>query len=395
MAANNKSQVADEDVQAKVKELFKGGAKPFGLEYPEDAHVTEFDEIAVDLSIRDYLVKSLIHRGDVGVIFGPSGSGKTFFALDLALHVATGAGWREHRVRKAFVLYVASENPRSVTKRVAAWREQHDPEGGVPFALMGGAIDLRDSECVGCIIQAVKVGASRFKCESVLVFVDTLARAAPGIEENESSGMGAVIASADRIRDQTQAAVCFIHHSGKDTERGARGHSSLKGAVDFEIAVSDKVATVSKARDAELGGAYPFRLDRVELGTDSDGDIVSTCIVVPTDAPPTKPRVNRVPAAAREAYRVLVALLAVDGEVRPGTSAMPVGVRSVEWTAWRDKFEVASRIVTSAEDDPEKAGAAFRQRWKRSTEALQNAGSIGSTGQKDGYVWVTDPTVTP
>ncbi|WP_170468125.1 MrcB family domain-containing protein, partial [Ruegeria arenilitoris] len=30
----------------------------------------------------------------------------------------------------------------------------------------------------------------------------------------------------------------YYHHTGKDTSRGARGHSSLKGAVDAEISIT-------------------------------------------------------------------------------------------------------------------------------------------------------------
>ena len=71
-----------------------------------------------------------------------------------------------------------------------------------------------------------------------LVVIDTLARALAGGNENAPEDMGALIGNAKRIQEATGAAVLFVHHSGKDTSRGSRGHSSLKGAADLEIEVT-------------------------------------------------------------------------------------------------------------------------------------------------------------
>lgn len=378
---------ATAEVHHLVRDEINRGEQQVRAEYPSNANITEFADIAVDLTAGDYVVKGLIHRADVGVIFGESGGGKTFFTLDLALHVASGEAWRGHRMRQAFVLYVASENPRSVSRRVVAWREQHKPAGSVPFALMGNSVDLRDPNSVAQIVAAVKAGMARHGIETCLVVVDTLARAAPGADENASADMSAIIGAADEIRNATGAAVALVHHSGKDRTRGARGHSSLRGAVDFELEVADKVATVTKARDGETGTAYAFRLEMAELGTDDDGDAVTTCIVQTANVEAIRRKPTKVPTNARTAFNCLQGVIQDRGELMPATSAIPPGTKAVTVEVWRDRFREMSRLVTDGEDDPTKAATAFRQRWKRAVDALQNAEIVGVVGT---YVWIAD-----
>ena len=84
--------------------------------------------------------------------------------------------------------------------------------------------------------------------------------------------MGQLVVHADAIRKETGAHVLFVHHSGKDQARGARGHSSLRAATDTEIeVVRDNDATISSAkvtkqREFEGGQQWHFKLHHVELG---------------------------------------------------------------------------------------------------------------------------------
>jgi hypothetical protein len=79
--------------------------------------------------------------------------------------------------------------------------------------------------------------------------------------------------------------VLLIHHSGKDESKGARGWSGLRAAADAEIEISrytdHRVATVTKMKDGEDGAEFAFKLARVELGVDSDGDAIASCVVEP------------------------------------------------------------------------------------------------------------------
>ena len=231
------------------------------------------------------IVKGLILAGSLFVVFGESNSGKTFWILDLALAIAAGTPWRGLRTRRGLVVYVAGEGAASVRTRVAAYRASRpEVSGGLPFAIVPFAIDFLNAEAVGTLIATIAAAESECGEKAVLVVVDTLARAMPGGDENATQDMGGAVASADRIRIETGAAVGFIHHAGKDPTRGARGSSSLRAATDTEILIEGqsgpRVATVSKQRDLESGQRMSFELVPVEIGTDpEDGTAITSCVV--------------------------------------------------------------------------------------------------------------------
>ena len=78
--------------------------------------------------------------------------------------------------------------------------------------------------------------------------------------------MGALVCNTDRVREATGAHVNYVHHTGKDTAKGSRGHSLLVAATDTEIEVarvnkeSPSTARVTKQRDLPLEGEWAFNL---------------------------------------------------------------------------------------------------------------------------------------
>ena len=121
-----------------------------------------------------------------------------------------------------------------------------------------------------------------------MIVVDTLSRAMAGGDENGPTDMTSFIANLDALRDVTGAHIMIVHHSGKDTAKGARGHSSLRAATDTEIELQVeqgiRTATATKQRDLEPQEPIVFQLKVHELGKDEDGDPVTTCTIQPADA---------------------------------------------------------------------------------------------------------------
>jgi hypothetical protein len=160
-----------------------------------------------------------------------------------------------------------------------------------------------------------------------------------GGDENSAQDMGRAVAVGDRLRDRFNAATLIVHHAGKDATKGSRGSSALLGAADVfirvEVESGEHVATVEWSRDGESGQRYGFRLPVVELGTDQDGDPVTTCVVEPcVAASPSKPKATRRDVALdalREAIHDF-------GEPMPGTSTIPPGVRAVTIDQWRSRW---------------------------------------------------------
>jgi hypothetical protein len=107
-----------------------------------------------------------------------------------------------------------------------------------------------------------------------------------GGDESSSVNMSEVVQAVDKIRRATDAHVMLVHHCGKDAGRGARGHSSLRAAVDTEIELfrnddeSITFAQVTKQRDLPCIPPMAFSLEPVDLGLNDYGETVTSCTVV-------------------------------------------------------------------------------------------------------------------
>lgn len=335
----------------------------------------------------EYVVKGLIERGRLNVIFGPAGDGKTFFVLDMCGHIAAGMSWRGRRVHRGLVVYVAAEAGASILRRFFAWRERHIGEardGRIPLAILTRGVNLLNLVDVDALLDELRAIAAEAELPLALVVFDTLSRSIPGGDENRSEDMTRVIQAADSIRDELGAAVALIHHSGKDASRGARGHSSLFAAADSVIAVIERVATVDKARDGTQGEAFPFALEVVDLGTDRDGDSATTCVVRHLDsAAPGRRPAPTLSGVAKVALQALVEAVAAHGEAMPGTSTIPAAARAVTLDQWRAQFRL--RYGTDS-DGADRDREAIKKAFARAREQLAGAEAIGIS---DPYVWAT------
>lgn len=241
-----------------------------------------FDDAAPILS-GAYLVKGVIDAGAMSVVYGPSNSGKTFFAFDMAFHIAAGIKWRDKRVTPSAVLYLAAEGGRGAMNRMAALRATHGIDG-IPFALKRAGLDLlNDNADIQHIADLARAVAATQPSAPLLIVIDTLSRIMAGGDENSAADMTRLIRNIDAVREATGAHIMLVHHTGKDTARGARGHSSLRAATDTEIEVGNdngaRAAMVTKQRDHQGGDTFAFSLKTVVLGADQDGDEVTSCVV--------------------------------------------------------------------------------------------------------------------
>jgi KaiC/GvpD/RAD55 family RecA-like ATPase len=331
------------------------------------------------------LVKGVLDECGMSVLYGESGAGKTFFTLDLALHIALGWEWRGHKVRQGGVIYIAAEGQGGIRKRIEAFRQQHDLKNAAPpFALIPTSVDLLNPDAdTAPLIVKVKEAAERFPVK--LVVVDTLARAMAGGNENASDDMGAFIRNIDRIKQETGAHVLIVHHCGKDTAKGARGHSSLRAATDTEIELTSngdtgiKSACIKKQKDGEEGIEFVFRLEGLIIGKDEDGDPIRSCVVHHEEAGASgssKQKKSKPPPPEQQAALDILRNIMIEKGRSVTHNAIPRGVTAVTLDEWG---EAARRGGLVAE------GNAGRQAWHRIRVALRGKHLIG---MQDGYVWL-------
>lgn len=246
-------------------------------------------DVEPTLDTNDF-VQGLLSDGTMSVIYGESNCGKTFFASDLAFHIVQGKNWNGKRVEKGNVLYVSLEGAHGLKNRVAAYKKENNVnlDG---FLIMPCQVDFLSQEKVENdveqLIELIWSANKELDNNIRLIVIDTLARAIGGGDENSGQSMGELVKRADAIRGHTKAHICFIHHSGKDKARGARGHSSLRAAVDTEVEISRtegadfSTIKIPKQRDMERGEDTQFKLKRVVLGINRYNEEISSCVVEP------------------------------------------------------------------------------------------------------------------
>lgn len=347
--------------------------------------IKSFSAVQSVLSGR-YLVKGWLDRGTFSVVYGESNVGKTFFALDLAMHVAAFQNWHGNLVpRKSGdhpgpVVYVAGEGGAGINNPIAAIRtERGDLWEGIQlwdgFHLLPTTLDLCTSTDAAHL-AAVLVRA--WPKPPSLIIIDTLARSMGNGDENTAKDMGAFVRSVDFLREKTGAHVMVIHHSGKDTTKGARGSGSLRAAADTEIELTRDgdtiLAETKKQRDMPTGSIFAYKLKGVFLGHDEDGDAITTAVVQEVEAPAK--RAPRLKGQALIAMQAFGDALAAHGAVKHG-SDFPPNRQCVSLDHWREACDRHS--LTDGDSDSAKR-TAFGRAWK----ALQEKQIVRVI---DGFAW--------
>lgn len=209
----------------------------------------------------EWLIKGIATQGSVGFVAGAPKSFKSWFALDMALSVATGARFLDHFdiVQPGPVLYIQEEDSavtvkartRKIWKGKAIdkmrlhtdgsvdWepgnQDEFDPD--IDIYCMEGFV-VSEGHWQEWLDETLALGmecADGSRKPYVLVIIDTLMNVAGDVEENKSQQMTTKIYKPMKLLMRKHAcALRFVHHMGKsgadDTRRG--GQKMLGGTAN-------------------------------------------------------------------------------------------------------------------------------------------------------------------
>lgn len=322
-----------------------------------------------------WMARGVLPMFGLAALYGASGSGKSFLTLDLGCSIAGGEyEWFGRRITQAPVTYVCLEGESGMGKRVKAWSIHNDKPVPEKLRFITQPFDLLSSDVEELAKSIDSCGGA-----NGLVILDTLNRAAAGADENSSVDMGNLIAASKRLQNLTGGLVLLVHHTGKVASKGLRGHSSLYAALDGAIEVSrtDNRSewSVAKSKDDVTGKAHPFCLEVVNVGTDDEGEEITSCVATPNDS--------------------------LDSEMRR-TLPPKSGNQQLIWKALQEVFKKSpntckagapiSRPCITLEDAIEKTRQSLLVEPKRQTErtrtAIQGLVGRGLLAHKEGWLWI-------
>lgn len=229
-------------------------------------------------------VKGCLPKAGLVGIGADWAAGKTFFIYYLAEALSDRDEFFGHRISEnCDVLIVVLEGVGGCPQRIGAIKMHRGPNAGRRMKFVTTPFSLLYDDDVDALIATIQEEGM----QGGAVMLDTYNAATAGMDENGSADTGRAIAAAKRIQEAVGGLVILVHHFGKDPSKGLRGHSSLSAALDTIIEISRvggrRSWRLAKSKDGADGVEHSFRLQVVEVGTDEDGDPITSCVVVPEE----------------------------------------------------------------------------------------------------------------
>jgi hypothetical protein len=239
-----------------------------------------------------WLVKGLLPRSGVAVLFGAPGCGKSFMALDVAQRVARGLPFFGRRVRQGPALYLPGEGGNGIAQRLTAWAVGHRAEAAT--APVVESVPLLVGEELPELNSSIGQARARAAVELVrpaLLIIDTLAQSIPGTDENAAEAMSPVLRYLAILAAEFDLLALVVHHARKEGENESgglasmRGSSAIGGAADAVLRVhrsrNDLRLTVAKQKDGEADIELSLRMELAVVGEDEDGDLTRSVYLRP------------------------------------------------------------------------------------------------------------------
>ncbi len=287
-AAGSQSAAVDLAGIEIVPPRYLAAAAPAGLKWADDP--------GSDQPIQ-WLLKGILPRNGVGIIYGAPKSGKSFVAFDLSARLACGLPWFNVRTPKEPIgaLLLLGEGAGTVRTRLNAFRQATGaampPLAWSTISSLSTAAGLAVARA---IIADAAAGMAKRGMRLGLIVVDTLASALGLEDENSAPEVTAALKALESLAAEFDVAVLGIHHAGKNGQD--RGSSAFRAACDVMLSVdrgeaspglldNHRQLSVVLNRNGEGDWTGNFRLDRVVLGIDEDGDEITSCAVRPSGEP--------------------------------------------------------------------------------------------------------------
>jgi hypothetical protein len=111
----------------------------------EKFHVYSAEEFSAGQPM-GWIVRDVLPRAELAVIYGESGSGKSFLTLDLCAAIMRGVNWRDKKTTKGRVVYVCAEGAGGFKSRLRAYAAKNNIELRTLPAVIGDAPNMMEEK---------------------------------------------------------------------------------------------------------------------------------------------------------------------------------------------------------------------------------------------------------
>ena len=212
----------------------------------------------------NWLVRNILERGSVNLLFGEPAAGKSLFGLDWAFCIAAGIDWEGRTTIQTDVVIIAGEGFAGMQRRLKALEIKYNQPAPARLFISKSPAQMLDATNVQWVADTIAD-----TCPNAgLIIIDTLHRNMDG-DENSSQDIGKFVNNLDMYFKPLGAAVLVVHHSGHGEKQRSRGSSSIKAAMDGEFCVTKNGEAVkfscTKAKDFVAGKDLQFVIKQVDL----------------------------------------------------------------------------------------------------------------------------------
>lgn len=273
-AKTSSTRPANTPLPADLEHLATGGPAPAGFVYGEPAAAVpvpvsrgtggslgfDFDDWEDEPPPIEFLVSGLVPRGCVGMLFGHGDSLKTWILFSLGIAVAKGEPWLGFPTTRGRVGLVDYETGKhNMRRRLYMLRA----------GKLGGQLAKKSFASLKPNDRDFWVALAKEDFD--LVVVDSLRRANPAANENDSAEAIVPLELAAEFSELTGCAVLFIHHAKKSSDDGwpdPRGSAAITDQVDISYAVRKadisplkKRVEIRNVKPGDMPMPLPFAVD--------------------------------------------------------------------------------------------------------------------------------------
>jgi KaiC/GvpD/RAD55 family RecA-like ATPase len=248
--------------------------------------IVRFTEDDIEaLPDKEELIKDVLEKGTVSMIYGPAGTGKTFSSLHISYCVAHGISWFGHEVKKGRVWYINTEGGRGLKPRIAAWRKEYKrgKTSNIEFITWPVHLKEHSQELLDTVEEADE--------KPDLLVVDNYSMCATGTNQNDQMEVTRTLMVLHEIAQRYGCHCLLVHHSNWTGK--VNGSAAFRNHVDTMLDLSrpSKESPVIVLKCEKQRDGAEFADIHLELKIVSPyahpvtGEDITSCVVTRSDAP--------------------------------------------------------------------------------------------------------------